>query len=73
MGYYAWLWGGITVLMLIAVLLMLIMGWAWLLPRMVHGMGSAAAGLWTSWRCPMLDLPVPNEEDEDYLETRSCA
>ena len=73
MGYYAWLWGGITVLMLIAVLLMLIMGWAWRLPSMVHGMGSAAAGLWTSWRCPMLDLPVPNEEDEDYLETRSCA
>ena len=30
MGYYAWLWGGITVLMLIAILLMLIMGWAYI-------------------------------------------
>ncbi len=73
MASHGWLLGGIIILMLIAVSFLFILGWAWRLPLMVNGIGSAATGLLTSRFRTEVSLPVPDEEDEDYLETRSYA
>ena len=68
-----WLVGGFLVFILLAVSFLLILGWAWRLPLMVNGIGSAATDLLTSRLRSTVSLPVPDEQDEDYLETRSYA
>ena len=68
-----WLVGGLFVFILMAVSILFILGWAWRLLLMVNGIGSAATYLLTSRLRAKVSLPVPDEEDEDYLETRSYA
>jgi len=73
MDSYYWLVGGFLVFILIAVSFLFILVWAWCLPLMVNGTGSAATDLLTSRLRANVSLPVPDEQDEDYLETRSYA
>lgn len=73
MDSYYWLVGGFLVFILIAVSFLFILVWAWRLPLMVNGTGSAATDLLTSRLRANVSLPVPDEQDEDYLETRSYA
>ena len=73
MDSFNWLVGGFFVFILIAVSSLFILGCAWRSPVMVNGVGSAAAGILTSRFRATLRLPVPDEQDEDYLESRSYA
>ena len=73
MDSHYWLVGGFLVFILIAVSFLFILVWAWRLPLMVNGIGSAATDLLTSRLRANVSLPVPDEQDEDYLETRSYA
>lgn len=73
MDSHYWLVGGFFVFILIAVSFLFILGWAWRLLLMVNGIGSAATDLLTSRLRANVSLPVPDEQDEDYLETRSYA
>jgi len=73
MDSHYWLVGGFLVLILMAVSFLFILGWAWRLLLMVNGIGSAATDLLTSRLRANVSLPVPDEQDEDYLETRSYA
>ena len=68
-----WLVGGFFVFILMAVSSLFILGCARRLPLMVNGIGSAATDLLTSRLRSTVSLPVPDEQDEDYLETRSYA
>jgi hypothetical protein len=65
--------GGIIILMLIATSFLLILGWAWRLPLIIVEFVSSATGRWISRFRTQVSLPVPDEQDEDYLETRSYA
>ena len=73
MDSYYWLVGGFLVFILIAVSFLFILVWAWRLPLVVNGIGSAVTDLLTSRLRANVSLPVPDEQDEDYLETRSYA
>ena len=73
MSPHNWLLGGIIVLMLIGVSLMLILGWTWRLSQVINRKGSAAWGLRSFWFRTRINMPVPDDQDEDYLETRSFA
>ena len=68
-----WQLGEIIILMLIAVSFLLILGWVWRLPLIIGGFVSSATGRWISRLRTQVSLPVPDEQDEDYLETRSYA
>ncbi len=61
MALHGWLLGGIIILMLIAVSILLILGWAWRLPLIIVGLVSGAMGRWTSWLRTEVSLPVPDE------------
>ncbi len=71
MALHGWLFGGIIILMLIAVSFLLLLGWTWRLPLIIAGLVSGAMGRWTFRLRTEVSLPVPDEQDEDYLETRS--
>ena len=73
MDSHYWLMGGFFVFILVAVSFLFILGWAWRLPLMASVIGSAATDLLTSRLRATVSLPVPDEQDEDYLETRSYA
>ena len=73
MALHGRLLGGIIVLMLIALSFLLILGWAWRLPLIIVGLVSSATGRWIPRLRPQVSLPVPDEQDEDYLEKRSYA
>jgi len=73
MDSHYWLVGGFFVFILMAVPFLFILGWAWRLLMMVNGIGWAATDLLTSRLRANVSLPVPDEQDEDYLETRSYA
>ncbi len=68
-----WILAVTIILMLVVISFILAMGWAWRSPSILIGMGLRATGRWTSCLRTRLSFPVPNEEDEDYLETRSYA
>ena len=71
-----WLVGGFFVFILIAVsflFILFILVWAWRLPLIANRIGSAATDPLTSRLRAKVSLPVPDEQDEDYLETRSYA
>ena len=73
MDSHYWLVGGFVVFILMAVSFLFILGWARRLPLMVNEIGSVATDLLTSRLRANVSLPVPDEQDEDYLETRSYA
>ena len=73
MDSHYWLVGGFLVFILMAVSFLFILGWAWRLLLMVNGIGWAATDLLPSRRRSTVSLPVPDEQDEDYLETRIYA
>ena len=73
MDSHYWLVGGFLVFILMAVSFLFILGWAWRLLLMVNGIGWVATDLLTSRLRSTVSLPVPDEQDEDYLETRSYA
>ena len=73
MDSHYWLVGGFLVFILMAVSFLFILGWAWRLLLMVNWIGWAATDLLTSRLRAIVGLPVPDEQDEDYLETRSYA
>ena len=73
MDSHYWLVGGFLVFILMAVSFLFILGWAWRLLLMVNGIGWAATDLLTSRLRSTVSLPVPDDQDEDYLETRSYA
>ena len=68
-----WLRGGFLAFILMAVSFLIILTWAWRLPSMANGNGLADTDLLTSRLRAIVGLPVPDEQDEDYLETRSYA
>jgi hypothetical protein len=59
--------------MLVVVSFILVLGWAWRSPLVLIGMGLRAIDRWTSRLRTNVSFPVPNEDDDDYLETRSYA
>ena len=73
MDSHYWFVGGFLVFILVAVSFLIILGWAWRLPSMANGIGLAATDLLTSRLRAIVSLPMPDEQDEDYLETRSYA
>ena len=73
MDSHYWLMGGFFVFILMAVSFLFILGRAWRLPLMVNGIVPMATDLLTSRLRANVSLPVPDEQDEDYLETRSYA
>ena len=73
MDSHYWLVREFLVFILMAVSFLFILGWAWRLLLMVNGIGWAATDLLTSRLRSTVSLPVPDEQDEDYLETRSYA
>jgi len=73
MDSHPWLLAITIFLGLIVVSFIMVMGWAWRLPSIFIRMGLRATDSWTSRLRTNVMLPVPNEEDEDYLETRSYA
>ena len=73
MDSYYWLVGGFLVFILIAVSFLFILVWAWRLLLVVNGIGSADTDLLPSRLRANVSLPVPDEQDDDYLETRSYA
>jgi len=68
-----WLVGGFLAFILMAVSFLIILTWAWRLPSMANRIGLAATDLLTSRLRAIVRLPVPDEQDEDYLETRNYA
>jgi hypothetical protein len=73
MDSHPWLLTVTIFLTLIVISLIIALGWAWRLPLILFGMGSRVTDRWSSRLRTNASLPVPNEEDEDYLETRSFA
>lgn len=73
MDLHYWLAVGLVVLILMAVSFLFVLGWAWRFPQMVYVIGSAVADRWTSRLRANEYMPVPDPQDEDYLETRSYA
>ena len=73
MDSHYWFVDGFLVFILVAVSFLIILGWAWRLPSMANGIGWAATDLLTSRLRAIVSLPMPDEQDEDYLETRSYA
>jgi hypothetical protein len=68
-----WLLAAVIIVTLIVVSCVMVVGWAWRSPLILIGMGLRATGQWTSRPRTNVSFPVPNEEDDDYLETRSYA
>lgn len=67
------LWVGIVILMLGVISSLLTLGWLWRFLLIVKGTRLAAMGLLGSRFSPDFSSPVPDDQDEDYLETRSYA
>jgi len=73
MDSHPWLLAVTIFLMLIVISLILVLGWAWRVPRILIGVGLRATDRWTVRLRTKVSLPVPDDQDEDYLETRSFA
>ncbi len=65
--------GGIVILILGVFSLILILGWVLRFPVIVKETILAAIGLRASRFGPTVSTPVPDDQEEDYLETRSYA
>jgi hypothetical protein len=73
MDSHPWLLAVAIFLGLILVSFILAMEWTRRLPSIFIEMGLRATDRWTSRPRTNVSFPVPNEDDEDYLETRSYA